>query len=57
MEDRMRRNQISVPLQPELRELVALVAAREDRTVAAYVRHLIAEAVRKAAGDREQRAA
>lgn len=54
----MKRNQLSVPMTPELRELVARAAAREDRTVASYVRHLIAQAVRKAnAGDVERRAA
>jgi len=38
MEIVMKRNQISVPLDPKLRELVELAAKREDRTVASYVR-------------------
>jgi uncharacterized protein (DUF1778 family) len=56
MEVAMKRNQISVPLDPKLRELVERAAEREDRTVANYVRHLIAQAVRNA-GPGAQRAA
>jgi hypothetical protein len=52
----MRRHQITVPLDPKLRELVERAAEREDRTVANYVRHLIAQAVRNA-GRSEQQAA
>jgi hypothetical protein len=43
---RKRDHQVSVPLDPELREFVEQSAAREDRTVAGQVRHLIAEAAR-----------
>jgi hypothetical protein len=41
-----REQQISVPLDPDLREFVERLAAREDRTVAGQVRHLIAQARR-----------
>jgi hypothetical protein len=51
-----KREQISVPVNPELRNAVERAAAREDRTVANWIRRVIAEAVRKAA-DGEQRAA
>lgn len=37
------REQISVPLPPEVRRAVEHVARREDRTVAAQVRHWISE--------------
>jgi predicted DNA-binding protein len=43
MEVTMKRHQLSVPMTPELRELVELAAEREDRTGASYVRHLICE--------------
>jgi hypothetical protein len=43
-----RREQISVPLDRELREFVERCAEREDRSVAAMIRHLIAEAARAA---------
>jgi hypothetical protein len=43
------RDQISVPLPAELREFVKRGAEREDRSVAGQIRHLIAEAHRRAA--------
>jgi hypothetical protein len=43
-----REHQVSVPLDPELREFVAREAAREDRSVAGQIRHLVAEAARAA---------
>ena len=45
-----KRSQISVPLDPELVEFVERTAEREDRTVAAQVRHYVAEAARQAGG-------
>lgn len=41
-----REHQISVPLDPRLREFVERAAAREDRTMAQMIRHLVAEAER-----------
>jgi hypothetical protein len=41
-----RREQLSVPLDPELREFVERTAEREDRSVAGQIRHLVAEAAR-----------
>ena len=41
-----REQQITVPLDPDLRAYVERMAAREDRTVAGQVRHLIAQARR-----------
>lgn len=51
-----RENQISVPVSSELRAFVEREAAREDRTVAGQVRHLIAEAARRE-GEQSERAA
>ncbi len=48
-----REFQVSVPLDHELREFVKAQAALEDRTVAGQIRHLVAEAQRRAEGDRE----
>jgi hypothetical protein len=42
-----RENQVSVPLDPELRAFLERTAAREDRTLGGQARHLIAEAARK----------
>jgi hypothetical protein len=42
-----RQHQVSVPLDPELREFAARSAAQQDRTVAAWIRHLVAEAARR----------
>jgi hypothetical protein len=39
-----KRDQLSIPIDPELRAQVAAAAARENRTVANYVRHLLARA-------------
>jgi hypothetical protein len=44
----MRENQISVPVEPALRKFVEREAQRENRTIANWVRHLIAEAARQA---------
>jgi hypothetical protein len=41
-----RDNQVSVPLDPELRAFVERAAEREDRSVAGQIRHLVAEAAR-----------
>jgi hypothetical protein len=41
-----RENQITVPLDPELRAFIARAAAREDRSLAGQIRHLAAEAAR-----------
>src|SRR5262249_26141356 len=47
-EDRMtNREQVSVPLPPELRAFVARVAEQEDRSQASVIRKLVAEAARK----------
>ena len=43
----MRRDQISVPLSGELRQFVERAAAAEDRSIAAWVRHLVAQAARQ----------
>ena len=43
-----KRQQVSVPLNPALRQFVERQAAAEDRTVAGQIRHLIAEAARQA---------
>jgi hypothetical protein len=43
-----RENQISVPIERPLREFVEREAARQDRSVAGQIRHLIAEAARQA---------
>ena len=43
-----KREQISVTLDPELRTFAEQIAAREDRTLAAQIRHWIAEAARSA---------
>jgi hypothetical protein len=50
-----RREQVSVPLSPELRAFVERTAEREDRTVAATIRHFVAEAARRL--EQEQSAA
>ncbi len=41
-----KREQVSVPLDPALRQYVERVAAQEDRPVASVIRRLIAEAAR-----------
>jgi hypothetical protein len=46
-----RRGQVSVPLDPELRQFVEREAARQDRSVAGQIRHLVAEAARAASVD------
>jgi hypothetical protein len=47
--------QTSVPLPPQLREFVRSVAEREERSQAAVIRRLVADAARKA--EQPQRAA
>jgi len=42
-----RREQVSVPLDPELRAFVEREAAREDRSIAGQIRHLVAQAARQ----------
>ena len=42
-----REHQLSVPVDRELREAVESAASREDRTVANWVRRVIAEAARR----------
>ncbi len=48
-----REFQVSVPLDSKLREFVEAVAERDDRTVAATIRHFVAQAQRQAASERE----
>jgi hypothetical protein len=50
-----RRDQVSVPLPPELRAFVEQRAKDEDRTIAATIRHFVAEAARRS--QQEQSAA
>lgn len=42
-----RHAQISVPLDENLRAFLERLAAREDRTLAGQIRHLVAEAARQ----------
>jgi len=42
-----REHQISVPLDPHLREFVERAAEREDRSMAQMIRHLVADAMRR----------
>ena len=51
-----RENQISVPIDADLRAFAERAAAREDRTVAQWVRHLVAEAARNARAAEQQAA-
>jgi hypothetical protein len=44
-----KREQISVPLERELREFVERTAAKEDRSVAGQIRHWVAQVQRQAA--------
>ena len=53
----MRREQITVPLNAELRAFVERRAAQEDRTVASLVRHILAETARLAQAQQQQDAA
>jgi hypothetical protein len=41
-----REHQITVPLDAPLRQFIERAAAREDRTLAGQIRHLVAEAAR-----------
>jgi hypothetical protein len=43
----MKRQQITIPINEELRAFIERAAAKEDRTVASMVRRLIAEAARR----------
>jgi hypothetical protein len=47
---RRKHKQISVPLERELREFVERAAAKEDRSVAGMIRHMVAEAARQSEG-------
>ncbi len=47
-----KREQLSVPLPPRLREFIEREAEREDRSVAGQVRHLVAEAARNSETER-----
>jgi hypothetical protein len=51
-----KRDQVSVPLPADLKAFVAQAAAREDRTVAGQIRHILQQAARAEAGT-ERRAA
>jgi hypothetical protein len=42
-----RENQLTVPLDRELREFIERQAVEQDRTLAGAVRHLLAEAARQ----------
>jgi len=53
----MGKGQLSVPLDPALRQFIEREAERQDRTVAGQVRHLIAEAARQSVAHDEERAA
>jgi hypothetical protein len=41
-----KREQVTVPLDRELREFVERVAEREDRSVAGVIRHMVAQFAR-----------
>lgn len=43
-----KRNLLSVPVDPAMREFIEREAEREHRSVAGQIRHLVAEAARKA---------
>jgi hypothetical protein len=47
MSSPMKRAQVSVPLDPELREFIERAAEREDRWIAGQIRHFVAEAARQ----------
>jgi hypothetical protein len=51
-----KREQVSVPLDPELRDFVERAAAEEDRSLAGQIRHLVAEAAREASKQRSEAA-
>jgi hypothetical protein len=51
-----RDHQLTVPLDADLRRFAEQQAAREDRTVAQWVRHVIAQAARDAAQAQERAA-
>ena len=51
-----RREQVTVPLDPALRAFVEREAEREDRTMAAWIRRLVAQAQRQAQGQQERAA-
>jgi hypothetical protein len=52
-----RENKVTVPLGSDLRAFIEQAAEREDRTMAAQIRHYIAQAARSAAAAVEQQAA
>jgi hypothetical protein len=50
-----RRQQISVPLEPELRAFVEQQAIEQDRSVAGQIRNFVAEAARKTPNRRPEK--
>jgi hypothetical protein len=52
-----KRQQITIPINEELRAFIERAAAKEDRSVASMVRRLIAEAARSSETPREREAA
>lgn len=48
---------VSVPLSPDLRRFAEQAAAAEDRSIAGWVRRLIAEAARRASAPQQREAA
>jgi hypothetical protein len=51
-----KRQQITIPINEELREFIERAAAKEDRSVASMVRRLIAEAARSSEAPQERAA-
>jgi hypothetical protein len=47
-----KREQLTVPIDAQLRDFLEHQAAREDRTLAAMARHIIAEAARNSSENR-----
>ena len=41
----LRREQITIPIDTVLRQRLELAASREHRTIASYVRHVVAQAL------------
>jgi len=54
---RGKREQISVPVSRELHEMIARLAARDGRTKANWLKHLVAAEIRKADADNVDRRA
>jgi hypothetical protein len=51
----MSKQQISVPLDKELREFVEQQAQQQDRSLAGQIRHFVAEAARKTPNCRSEK--